>query len=325
MEKIPTLKNEEILHMFQDKISVELPNPGIQLFHSSISASISHELFDLEFENITIRPEFTLNISRFNVKKRFRLQVVFPVETVGFTFSYHGSSNFHIPFFPQPVSFNENCFTIFRCSPHTGCQEFDPGPFTSVNIHFSEYAFKNLISSYNEDSDNKLSEFFEGEYYLKVSQFKPATKSVLKDLLENQFRGLSRQFYLESRIFELLSSQIEHLISPREEAGPEEAAMEKCRGILESNYAAPPSLIELAKQLNTNTFYLKRDFNNFFGTSPYAYLKKYRLNLARKLLSESAMSVTEVANAVGYESLGSFSNAFYEEFGLRPTAAKTTF
>lgn len=311
--------------MFRDKISIDYPDPGLQLFHSSISANIAHELFDLAFENITIRPEFTLNISRFQVKEAFSLEVAFPGETIGFTFSYRGDSIFHIPFIKEPVAFPENSFTIFRCGPHTGLQELKPGPFTSVNIHLSRPAFTDLVGSYHQDFEGGLSDLFQGEYYLKIDRIKPAIKSVLKELLEHQFKGLSRQFFIESKVFELLSSQIGHLLSPKADANPREAAMEQCKQILEANYAAPPSLIELARQIGTNTFYLKRDFNKTFGTSPYAYLKTYRLNLARKLLSETNITVKEAANAVGYESVGSFSNAFYEQFGLRPQNAKTTF
>jgi AraC-like DNA-binding protein len=41
---------------------------------------------------------------------------------------------------------------------------------------------------------------------------------------------------------------------------------------------------------------------------------------AKELLEKGAHNVSEVAVEVGYASLGSFSNAFFERFGLRPSA-----
>ena len=49
------------------------------------------------------------------------------------------------------------------------------------------------------------------------------------------------------------------------------------------------------------------------------YLREARLQRARQLLGEGAGNVTEVAYAVGFESLSSFARAFRQRFDCSPS------
>jgi len=55
------------------------------------------------------------------------------------------------------------------------------------------------------------------------------------------------------------------------------------------------------------------------GTSPHAYLAGLRASRAQVLLSESDLSVTEIATRVGYTSSSHFTKAFRDATGLSPT------
>jgi len=52
-------------------------------------------------------------------------------------------------------------------------------------------------------------------------------------------------------------------------------------------------------------------------------LQEYRMEKAREELEKNMHSVSEVAENIGYSSLGSFSNAFVNQFGIRPTDVKS--
>lgn len=54
------------------------------------------------------------------------------------------------------------------------------------------------------------------------------------------------------------------------------------------------------------------------GLTPYAYLKRYRLERAREALLAGDMSVTDTAYSVGYQDLAVFSKMFKSEFGISP-------
>ena len=89
--------------------------------------------------------------------------------------------------------------------------------------------------------------------------------------------------------------------------------------ILLSNIENPPSLTELAYRVGTNTNKLKKEFKAQFGVPVFKYLQNERLKKAYNLIKTGHKTIQEVAWAVGYDSLGSFSNAFEKKFGYRPS------
>jgi AraC-like DNA-binding protein len=49
-----------------------------------------------------------------------------------------------------------------------------------------------------------------------------------------------------------------------------------------------------------------------------SYLKRWRLQLAARLLQNQALSLSSIAEQVGYESAAAFSRVFKREFGVAP-------
>lgn len=81
-------------------------------------------------------------------------------------------------------------------------------------------------------------------------------------------------------------------------------------------------LAGLAGRLGVSARHLTRVFHGEFGVGPGAYLRSRRLLLAKRLLTETAMPVTEIAYAAGFSSLRTFNAAFRERYGLAPTALR---
>ncbi|WP_198141459.1 helix-turn-helix transcriptional regulator [Micromonospora sp. ATCC 39149] len=65
-------------------------------------------------------------------------------------------------------------------------------------------------------------------------------------------------------------------------------------------------------------FYFSRLFRSKTGTSPGRFLTAIRLYKAKNLLLETNMSVTDIAYAVGYNSLGTFISRFTRSVGISP-------
>ncbi|HAF00354.1 MAG TPA: AraC family transcriptional regulator [Methylophilaceae bacterium] len=61
-------------------------------------------------------------------------------------------------------------------------------------------------------------------------------------------------------------------------------------------------------------------FNAALGDSPMAYVTKWRMNLAGRMLRESQQKVEEVAISVGYENVAAFSRTFKRHLGVSPAA-----
>lgn len=75
---------------------------------------------------------------------------------------------------------------------------------------------------------------------------------------------------------------------------------------------------DLARKLGYSADYFTRIFRNTFGVAPRKWLVEQRLEMARTLLKESNMRVTEVAEALGYKSVYFFSRQFKDYVGMSP-------
>lgn len=80
------------------------------------------------------------------------------------------------------------------------------------------------------------------------------------------------------------------------------------------------SLDELAGLLGLSRFYFCTAFRLATDQTPHDWLRQQRIQLARKLLAEPYLSVTEVGLAVGYGTPSAFSAAFRKLVGMTPTA-----
>jgi len=73
-----------------------------------------------------------------------------------------------------------------------------------------------------------------------------------------------------------------------------------------------------AERLGITDRHLRRAFQAEFGVSPVAFAQTQRLLLAKQLLTDTRMPVTEVAYASGFRSVRRFNTLFRERYRLRP-------
>ncbi len=85
------------------------------------------------------------------------------------------------------------------------------------------------------------------------------------------------------------------------------------------SYGEPLSLSEIAKSAILSRFHFCRVFTEATGVSPGRYLSAVRIYQAKRLLASTSLSVTEISLAIGYNSLGSFTNRFTQSVGASPT------
>ena len=87
---------------------------------------------------------------------------------------------------------------------------------------------------------------------------------------------------------------------------------------IHKNYQSPITVLELTQLLGVSQPYLFRIFKAETGRSPKQYLGDYRLLQAKMLLTETDLTVSEVANSVGYGDGLAFSKFFSGRQGCAP-------
>jgi DNA-binding response OmpR family regulator/nitrogen-specific signal transduction histidine kinase len=79
------------------------------------------------------------------------------------------------------------------------------------------------------------------------------------------------------------------------------------------------SVEQLAEGMHSDRSQLFRKCKELLGSSPSEYLRDVRLKRAHELLLERVGSISEVAYAVGFDSLSSFTRAFKARYALPPS------
>lgn len=78
----------------------------------------------------------------------------------------------------------------------------------------------------------------------------------------------------------------------------------------------------LAARVGVTERHLRRLFRQHFGVAPADYLRTRRLLLAKRLLTDTALPVTEVAHTAGFGSLRALEAAFLRRYRLQPSALR---
>lgn len=94
--------------------------------------------------------------------------------------------------------------------------------------------------------------------------------------------------------------------------------VERALRFIHEHYARPLYVAQIAREAGTSVAHLQDAFKQALGMSCIQYLRSYRISHAAALLHNSQARVTDVALAVGFESLGHFNSSFRSLLGSSP-------
>lgn len=174
-----------------------------------------------------------------------------------------------------------------------------------------------LFSEFLEQLVSPKDHFVEGpKFYMTPEMLK-----IVNGIFNMTYEGKTRMMFFRSQITALLSHFFGQLAMQKSKRFKEEdrARLEKVKDILANNLDNPPSLSELSKRIGLNATKLKKEFKEVFGVPVFKYLQNERLTVAHHMIKNKNATVQEAAWHVGYDSLSSFSNAFANKFGYRPS------
>jgi AraC-like DNA-binding protein len=160
-----------------------------------------------------------------------------------------------------------------------------------------------------------------------INVITPAMRLVLEQLWRCPFQGQTRRIFLEAKCLELIALKLEQLSTespqvsdPKPLSADDRDRIYAAQKILIDQLDDPPTLLELARQVNLNDYKLKVGFKQVFGTTVFGYLHQHRMETARHLLHSRRLNVKEVAQSVGYANQSRFAAAFRKQFGINPKA-----
>jgi len=95
----------------------------------------------------------------------------------------------------------------------------------------------------------------------------------------------------------------------------------RAKYFIDKEFLKTPDLDELCESAGISRFYFCRLFKLVWGISPCQYLKKKKLEFARKEIL-SGKTIAEVSFFVGFSEVAAFSKAFKQHYGCTPRDLK---
>ncbi|ATW23581.1 DNA-3-methyladenine glycosylase 2 family protein [Candidatus Formimonas warabiya] len=93
----------------------------------------------------------------------------------------------------------------------------------------------------------------------------------------------------------------------------------KAAFIMEEDCLTDHKISDLAHMLGITDRHLRRAFSAEYGVSPVQYLQTWKLLLAKNLLTDTQLSVTEVALIAGFGSIRRFNDLFKKHYRFTPS------
>jgi transcriptional regulator GlxA family with amidase domain len=95
--------------------------------------------------------------------------------------------------------------------------------------------------------------------------------------------------------------------------------LERAASVLHQRCQDHLSLDNIARQHGLSPAHFRQLFHKHYSVSPRTYLRQARIGKACRLMMGTSQTLSEIATAVGFESIHSFSKAFHAEEGLSPS------
>ncbi|MRT15555.1 helix-turn-helix transcriptional regulator [Vitellibacter sp. q18] len=187
-------------------------------------------------------------------------------------------------------------------------------PITKFHSLFSPEAnYITFLSAENKDRK-----------YYKDAIISPSMAIVLNQLMNYNLHPTIKPLYFKAKAYELISLYFNRPADADVEQCPfladEEniSKIKKAKQIMISRMAEPPTLQELADEINLPINRLKEGFKQIYGDSVFSFLFDYKMEVARQLLATGSHNVNEVGLKVGYSTASHFIAAFKKKFGTTP-------
>ena len=137
-------------------------------------------------------------------------------------------------------------------------------------------------------------------------------------LTPKQYASMVRLLTVFGQHLSLVSNEI---LVQQENAQP--PAITRAKRFIGEHQADKLSLGEVAKAVNTSTFYFCKMFKKATGLNFTEYVSRVRIEKAKNLLLNPNLRISEIAYEVGFQSLTHFNRVFRKIGGQSPTAYRS--
>lgn len=143
-------------------------------------------------------------------------------------------------------------------------------------------------------------------------------RSILREM-ESRQAGYEAicQAYLEILIVRLMRHTSFSIVPVGEPAKPSRPCA-AIRRYIDDHYKEQITLDQLAAEAHVNKYYLAHTFREEYGISPISYMNARRIGESKYLLRETDLSLSQIAQILGFSSASYFSQSFRRAEAVTP-------
>ncbi|MCH1518441.1 MAG: AraC family transcriptional regulator [Flavobacteriaceae bacterium] len=229
--------------------------------------------------------------------------------------------------------FNQGSY-VFPVEEENNVLLFNPQQDLPIDLKLAPHSWiisviisiKKFHSLFSQDADHIsfLSPENNSKKYYDTAIISPSMAVVLSQILNANVHKSMQSLYLKGKVYELLSLYF----NKNEDADSEQCPflvdednvrkIRKAKEIILAQMVEPPSLQELAEEIDLSLSKLKEGFKQLYGETVYGYLLTHKMEEARRMLASGKYNVNEVGLKVGYSTASHFIAAFKKKYNTTP-------
>ena len=192
-----------------------------------------------------------------------------------------------------------------------------PHTEASLNAQPLEYIVLGIDGIELVTKENSNGEFCILDHFESVD-ISSCLRNILREMeLKNTGYMDVCQAYMEILIIRLMrNTDLAVQTQPQVISGNSQCAA--VRRYIDLHFKEPLTLEQLSEEAHINKYYLSHAFKREYGVSPINYMISRRIDESKYLLAETDLSMSQIAQLLGFSSLSYFSQVFRKIHGSSP-------
>ena len=137
------------------------------------------------------------------------------------------------------------------------------------------------------------------------------------EIYDNRGNEYTHAVEMTGGLYTLLAIYMQNA-TKKTDANTAQSYVQKAIEFITSNYSYPITIEDIASYVGLSRSHLFRSFETVLGQSPKEYLTDFRMKQACYLLENTNLSITAIANSLGFDNSLYFSKIFHKELGTSP-------
>lgn len=178
-------------------------------------------------------------------------------------------------------------------------------------VCYSKLPFKTMFLKFAADGDLAQRLNHAAEYF-PCSAPKQAITLLSRIILLHEQGDRSLELY------EALLSFLQLVLTDSDGQSRDRPEISRAKAFVEANFSQSITLDDIAASVNLSPIYFHNLFTKTAGISPHEYLTRFRISESKKLLWDSHIPISRIAEDCGFGCQQYFSRVFKKQTGMTP-------